>query len=119
VYVSVAGWLEVNCEQRQAVETIIEASQHDWSGGWGLPARPGSSWSWYVLYGADIREAALPGLRGQVSLIAALPPVDDDGDMPVGVFFLRDERGGVRAWEIRDGKLHDRPAPEFGWMWRE
>jgi hypothetical protein len=50
---------------------------------------------------------------------AALPPVDDDGDMPVGLFVISDERAAVSVWEIRDGVIHDRPAPELAWVFRE
>jgi len=31
-----------------------------------------------------VRELALPWLREQVEGLAALRPVDDDGDMPIG-----------------------------------
>jgi len=61
----------------------------------------------------------VPWLRDQVAAVAALPPVDADGDMPVGVFLLSDERHNVGVWEIRDGTVHDRPAPEFEWLSRE
>jgi hypothetical protein len=67
----------------------------------------------------DIREAELPWLRGQVESMAALPPVDDDGDMPVGLFVLSDERAAVNVWEVHDGMVRDRPAPELEWVFRE
>jgi hypothetical protein len=73
----------------------------------------------YVFYGGDIREQGLPWLRGLVSQIAALPPVDDDGDMPLGLFLLSDERGTVTTWQIRDGTLHDQPSPEWAWVLRQ
>jgi hypothetical protein len=46
-------------------------------------------------------------LRSQVSQIAGLPAVDDDGDTPLGLFLVSDERGAVSTWQIRDGALHD------------
>jgi len=55
-----------------------------------------------VFYGGDIREAHLPWLRDQVRDLAALPPVDDDGDMPLGLFVVSDERAAVRVWEVRE-----------------
>jgi hypothetical protein len=36
--------------------------------GWGFPKAP-FSWSLYVFYGGDVREADLPWLFGQVGLI--------------------------------------------------
>jgi hypothetical protein len=69
-----------------------------------------------VFYSGDIREAELPWLREQVSRLAALPPVDDDGNLPLGLFLLSDERDVVSLWEIRDGMLHDRLSPEFAWV---
>jgi hypothetical protein len=72
-----------------------------------------------VFYGGDIREAELPWLRAQVETMAALPPVDDDGDMPVGLFVISDERAAVSVWEVRDGVVRDRPAPGLLWVSRE
>jgi hypothetical protein len=119
VYASVRGWLEVDHKQRAAVESVITAAYRDlYSGGWGFPAHP-FNWSLYVFYGGDLRETELPWLRDQVSRIAALPPVDDDDDMPVGLFVVSDERAVVRVWEVRDGMVHDRPSPEFAWVFRE
>ncbi len=119
MYASVRGWLEVDHQHRDDVESVIAAAYRDLcSGGWGFPARP-FNWSLYVFYGGDIREDELPWLREQVERMAALPAVDDDGDMPVGLFVLSDERGAVRVWEIRDGMVHDRPGPELAWVFRE
>jgi hypothetical protein len=85
MYVSVRGWLEAGRRQRDAVEAVIAAARRElYSGGrWAFPERP-FNWTLYVFYGGDIREAELPWLRGQVESMAALPPVDDDGDMPSG-----------------------------------
>lgn len=52
-----------------------------------------------------------PWLHDQLSQMAALPPLDADGDMPLGLFVLSDERGAVTVWEISVGKISDRPAP--------
>jgi hypothetical protein len=119
MYVSVRGWLEVDHRQREAIEAIIAAAYRDlYSGGWAFPARP-FNWTLYVFYGGDIREAELPWLRDQVGQMAALPPADDDGDTPVGLFLLSDERMTAGIWEIRDRTIHDRPSPEFAWVLRE
>jgi hypothetical protein len=48
--------------------------------------------------------------------VGALPPADDDGDMPVGLFVISDERAAVSAWEVRDGIVRERPAPELSWV---
>jgi hypothetical protein len=119
MYVSVRGWLEADHKQREAVEAVITAARQDlYSGGWAFPERP-FNWKLHVFYGGDIRELALPWLREQIESMAALPPVDDDGDMPVGLFVLSDERGAVSLWEVRDGMVHDRPAPELQWIFRK
>ena len=73
----------------------------------------------YVFYGGDPREAYLPWLREQVAGIAALPPADDDGDMPVGLFVVSDERATVHVWEVRDGMVHERSSPELAWVVRQ
>ena len=104
MYASVHAWLEVGRRQRAAVEAVIEAARRDlYSGGWGFPERP-FNWALYVFYGGDIREGQLPW-RGcaLVESMAALPPADDDGDMPVGLFVISDERAAVSVWEVRDG----------------
>jgi hypothetical protein len=119
MYVSVRGWVEAGRRQRDAVEAVIAVARRDLhSGGWAFPERPFNS-TLYVFYGGDIREAELPWLRGQVESMAALPPVDGDGDMPVGLFTLSDERAAVSVWEARDGMVRDRLAPELGWVFRE
>ena len=67
-------------------------------------------------YSGDIREGELGWLREQVAELAALPPVDDDGDRPRGLFLVTDERGTAATWQIRDGALHDQPAPDLTWL---
>jgi hypothetical protein len=63
MFVSVRGWLQVDHEQREAVEPIIAAAHKDlYSGGWGFPVRP-FNWSLCVFYGGDIKEAELPWPR--------------------------------------------------------
>ena len=110
MYVSVRGWIEVAPAQRAAVEKIIaDAEDGFYSGGWGFPRAP-FNWSLSVFHGGDVREEALDWLRGQLMQIAALDPVDEDGDLPVGLLILTDERGSVTAWEIDAGVLRARPA---------
>jgi hypothetical protein len=119
MYASVRGWLQVDHKQRAAVEAVIKVARRDlYSGGWAFPERP-FNWSLYVFYGGDISEAELPWLRGQVESMASLTPVDEDGDMPVGLFVISDERAKVSVWEIRDGMVRDRSAPELSWAFRE
>jgi hypothetical protein len=50
--------------------------------------------------------------------MAALPPADEDGDMPAGLFVISDERAAVSVWEVRGGTVRDRPAPELSWLSR-
>jgi len=119
MYVSVRGWLEVNHKQRDVVEAIIADAQHElYSGGWAFPRAP-FNWSLCVFYGGDLRVAQLDWLRAQVESLAAMEAVDNDGDMPVGVFMLIDEIASVAIWEVRDGAVHERIAPEFAWLDRE
>jgi hypothetical protein len=119
MYASVRGWLEADRRQRKAVQAVIEAARRDlYSGGWAFPEQP-FNWALYVFYGGDIRETELPWLLKQVESMAALPPVDEDGDMPAGMFAISDERAAVRVWEVRNGVVHGRPAPELSWVCRE
>jgi hypothetical protein len=111
-------WLEADRRQRAAVGAVIVAARRDlYSGGCAFPERP-FNWALYVFYGGDIREAALPWLREQVKTMAALLDVDDDGDMPTGLFVISDERAAVSVWEVRDGIGRERPAPELSWVLR-
>jgi hypothetical protein len=99
MYVSARGWLQVDHQQRDAVEAIIAEAHDDfYAGGWSFPRKP-FNWSLYVFYGGDIRVSGLPWLRSQVDRIAAMEPVDDDGDMPIGLFVLTDETAQVTAWK--------------------
>ena len=119
MYASVRGWLEADHRQREAVQAVIDGAHMGlYSGGWAFPERP-FNWALYVFYGGDIREAELPWLRAQVVSMAALAPADDDGDMPVGLFVISDERASVSVWEVRDGVVRDRSAPELSWVFRE
>lgn len=119
MYTSVRGWIEVDHKQRRAVEEIIESSRHDlYSGGWSFPSTP-FNWTLYVFYGGDIPDGELPWLREQAQRIAALAPVDDDGDRPIGLFLVTDERGAADIWQVRDGALGERAAPELSWFGEE
>ena len=90
MHASVRGWLEADHRQRALC----------------------------VFYG-EIREAELPWLREQVQAMAALPPADDDGDIPAGLFVISVERAAVSVQEVRDGTVRDQPAPELSWVFRE
>src|SRR5215469_10554674 len=104
MYASVRGWLEADPRQQEAVQAVIDAARRDfYSNGWAF-ARP-FNMGLYVFYGGTIKETELPWLREQVESMAALPPVDDDGDMPVGLFVISDERAAVSVWEVRDGMV--------------
>jgi hypothetical protein len=119
MYASVHGWMQVDHKQREAVESVIADAYHElYSGGWGFPSRP-FNWSLSVFYGGDLREACLPWLREQVASMATLPPADDDGEMPIGLFVICDERAAVHVWEVRDGAVHERRSPELAWVFRQ
>jgi hypothetical protein len=117
MYTSIRGWLEIDFKQRAAAEAIIERHRDDlYSGGWAFPAAP-FNWTLYLFYGGDIRQGEVPWLREQLEELAALPPVDDDNDMPAGLFVLTAEgHEGADTWHIRDGRLHELPAPDLAWL---
>ena len=116
MYTSARGWLEMSFEQRSAAEEII-ARHHDdpYSGGWNFPSAP-FNWSLYLFYGGDLRDEELPWLRTQIAEIAALPPVDDDGDRPAGLFVMTDERGESFTWQVRDGSVAQQSASCLSWL---
>lgn len=115
-YASARGWLEIDFGQRAAAEDVIRRHHHDlYSGGWAFPAAP-FNWTLYLFYGGDIREGELPWLAGQVTDLAALPPIDDDNDRPTGLFLITDERGGAVTWQIRDGSWTEQSAPSLSWL---
>jgi hypothetical protein len=115
---SVRGRVQADHKQRAAIDSIIAEAHDDmYSGGWCFPTP--FNWSLYAFYGGDIRESGVPWLRAQIDQLATLTPVDGDGDMPIGLFVLTDERAQVTAWEVRDGAVHGRLAPDFAWTFRE
>src|SRR5689334_15980939 len=110
MYASARGWVELDFAQRSSAEDIIRRHQDGhYSGGWALPAKP-FNWTLYLFYGGDIREGELPWLRAQVAELAALPPTDEDGDRPRGLFLITDERNNAVTWQIRDGIVDERPC---------
>ena len=48
--------------------------------------------------------------------MAALPPIDEDGDRVRGLFLITDERGHAATWQIRDGAVDELPAPSLAWL---
>jgi hypothetical protein len=116
MYASARGWLQINFEQRRTAEEIIHRRHHDlYSGGWTFPAAP-FNWTLYLFYGGDIREGALDWLRVQVAELATMPPADEDGDCPAGLFLITDERGGAVAWQVRDGIVAQHQATSLSWL---
>ena len=116
MYASARGWLEIDFKQRNAAEEIVRRHHHDlYSGGWAFPAAP-FNWTLYLFYGGDIREAELPWLREQINELSAMPPVDDDGDRPTGLFLVTDERSETTTWQVRDGSIDERPGTSLSWL---
>jgi hypothetical protein len=88
MYASARGWVEIDFSQRSSAEEVIERYQEGhYSGGWAFPAKP-FNWTLYLFYGGDIREGELPWLRAQVTALAALPPIGEDGDRARGLFLI-------------------------------
>ncbi|BCJ64100.1 hypothetical protein [Polymorphospora rubra] len=115
-YAFVRGWLQIAFEQRTTAEKIIDRNRHPlYSGGWAFPSAP-FNWTLYLFYGGDIRQPELPWLREQIAEMAAMPPIDDDGDRPTGLFLVTDEQGRADTWQIRNGALNERPAPDLSWL---
>ncbi|MEV3980821.1 hypothetical protein [Nonomuraea sp. NPDC049758] len=112
MYVSVRGWLELGFAQKPDADRIV-ADDDPYSGGWAWPVKP-FNWTLYLFYGGDVREGALHEIRAKVERLAALPPLDEDGDRPRGVFVVTDERGRARCRHVREGAVLDVPAPDFG-----
>jgi len=112
-----AGWRSIISSVRPLNLSSRDAYHELYSGGWGFPSHP-FNWSLNVFYGGDLREAYLPWLREQVANMAALTAADDDGDLPIGLFVISDERAAVHVWEVRDGMVHDRRSPELAWVSR-
>ena len=74
------------------------------------------NWTLYLFYGGDIREGELAWLRKQLAELAAMPAVDEDGDRPRGLFLVTDERGNADMWQIREGTVYERAAPDLAWL---
>src|SRR3954453_21294417 len=116
MYAAARGWIEVDHKQRKPVEEIIDAHRRDlYSGGWAFPERP-FNWSLCVFFGGDLREAEVGWLREQVAAIAALPPVDEDGDRPRGLFVIADERRQVEVWKIAEGRVSSADGAQFSYL---
>ncbi len=116
MYASARGWLEIAFEQRNTAEGIIRR-HHDghYSGGWAFPTAP-FNWTLYLFYGGDVREGELPWLRTQITELAAMPPIDEDGDRPAGLFLITDERGKAVMWQVRNGSVEEIPATSLSWL---
>src|SRR5262249_35033649 len=116
MYTSARGWLQIDFKQRSTAEDTIRQHHHDlYSGGWAFPTAP-FNWTLYLFYGGDIREGELPWLREQIAELAAMPPLDDDGDRPAGLFLITVERGEAVIWQVRDGSIDEGPATSLSWL---
>ena len=117
MYTSIRGWIEIDFKQREAAEAIIQRHRHElYSGGWAFPPAP-FNWTLYLFYGGDIRRGEVPWLREQIQQLATLSPIDDDNDMPRGLFVLTaDEQDEAEKWQIHDGRLDNLPAPDLSWL---
>ncbi|WP_430785718.1 hypothetical protein [Actinoplanes sp. G11-F43] len=116
MYTSIRGWLEIDHAQRGAAEAVIARHHHElYSGGWAFPVKP-FNWTLYLFFGGDIRDGAVDWFRAQVRELAALTPIDDDGDRPDGMFLLTDEYGTAVTWHVRDGAVTEGPAGSLRWF---
>ena len=115
MYVSVRGWLRFDHGQRARVQGVIDAAQDEhYSHGWAIPDPV--NWTSSAFFGCDVRESAVGWVRAQVEAMACVPPIDADEDYPVGLFVLDDERSRVWVWEIDNGGIREREAPELRWL---
>jgi hypothetical protein len=116
MYAAARGWLEIDFKQRSTAEEIIRRHHHElYSGGWAFPAAP-FNWTLYLFYGGDIRDAELPWLHEQIAELAAMPPVDEDGDRPAGLFLITGERSGATMWQVRAGSVDEQGATSLSWL---
>ncbi|GAA2307960.1 hypothetical protein GCM10010149_67470 [Nonomuraea roseoviolacea subsp. roseoviolacea] len=109
-WIYVRGWLEFY-GQRAEAEHIIRRGE---SKGWTFPE---GGWLNAACYARGVRDAdeVLTTLRQ----IAALPPVDEDGDRVCGLFFAFHEVNGQEEWQIRDGDVLISPAsPRYDYLWK-
>lgn len=113
--VSIRGWTTFDNKQLPTVLAIVDNARHrHHRHAWTIP--PAGGLALTVFFGGGVRESAVAGVREQMEELAAIAPVDADNDYAVGHYALVDERGSVRAWEIEDGGLRDRDAPELRWL---
>ncbi|MET7732971.1 hypothetical protein ABZT02_16600 [Streptomyces sp. NPDC005402] len=109
IYVSVRGWLECDEQQLAAAQEIISSHEDGhYSKGWGTP-RQHVNWTYYVFYGADIRESGLDWLVHQVREMASIP-ANEDGDRVRGLFLASHEIHGTTEWQVREGRLFISPG---------
>ena len=115
-YVAIRGWLEVEHEQRSAVQAVLDRHHHDlYSGGWAFPAKA-FNWCLYVFFGGDLRLQAVEWLEQQVRELAALQPIDSDKDYPRGLFVVNNELGDSCLWAVREGGVTVEEMPSLSWL---
>jgi hypothetical protein len=107
IFVGVRGWIEIDHHLMPTVAELLAAYARvspSYAKGWATPA---SMWHAYVMYGADVRDIEIEGLRHVVEQIAAVPAFDEDNDRPIGFFLLDNERGPEHSaqWFVRDGAV--------------
>ncbi|WKU42893.1 hypothetical protein Q3V23_01765 [Streptomyces sp. VNUA116] len=107
-YVSIRGWLECDEGQFTAARKVISSHEGDhYSHGWGAPRRH-INWTYYLFYGANIRESAVNWFTGQLREIARIS--DADGYFVRGLFLASHEAAGMTEWQVREGRLFTSPA---------
>lgn len=113
VFIRVRGWLECDARRAEKVREIVLRSENDhyYSTGWTFPEGV-RSWTSYVFYGHDIREAALPWFIGLLRDIAPVQASDDEDDLIVGYFLASHEVDGMTEMFVRDGTVSTMPARE-------
>ena len=130
VWTYIRGWLELPEALVPAVVNTIESSVADaplvgvrssdaefCNLGWVEPGEPrGVGKTYYFFYGHDVKVQWAPFVRYQMELIAQISATDEDGevDQSNGVIHIDEEdesNGPPRVWEIKNGRLRERPKP--------
>jgi hypothetical protein len=120
-YAQVRGWIEASDEVIPAVAAVISAAPAThaslpeqaeaialYQGGWHIG--PVINWTRYVFFGADVTSNYVDAYLSIVTALAQLQ--DEDGEYPVGLFYVDVEDGPSMSWRVADGQVMETPRDE-------
>lgn len=104
---AIRGWVEGDVGFDAPIRAIVERHRSEYesaSPGWKLG--PPVGYVGYWGFGACMNSPELTSwFRAQLNEIAALEPLDDDGDSLRGFFLVSRELDPVVEWHLRDGAV--------------